>query len=148
MTPSAPRRAWTSDEDVRLREAVATYGPRQWGQIALHVGQRKDWQCRERWHNNLAPELKKDAWSPEEDETLLHSFEVLNMVRSATTMRHIYPLLHPLLQALTSPPSRDARVGVPMAEMGSDQDAAARTDRPCTQEPLPLAPAADAAEAK
>jgi myb proto-oncogene protein len=24
-------------------------------------------QCRERWHNHLDPNIKKDKWNPEED---------------------------------------------------------------------------------
>ena len=27
-------------------------------------------QCRERWHNHLNPNVKKDAWTPEEDKII------------------------------------------------------------------------------
>ena len=30
-------------------------------------------QCRERWHNQLDPNIKKDGWSEEEDLILLHA---------------------------------------------------------------------------
>jgi len=32
---------------------------------------RTDKQCRERWCNNLDPTLKKGAWTPDEDHTIL-----------------------------------------------------------------------------
>ena len=30
-------------------------------------------QCRERWHNQLDPNIKKEGWSEEEDLILLHA---------------------------------------------------------------------------
>jgi hypothetical protein len=30
-------------------------------------------QCRERWHNQLDPNIKKEGWSEEEDRILLHA---------------------------------------------------------------------------
>lgn len=34
---------------------------------------RSNKQCRDRWKNHLAPEIRRDPWTPEEDELLLES---------------------------------------------------------------------------
>ena len=60
------KRAWTPAEDEKLRTAVAV-GPVKWASVAQAVGTRNAKQCRERWHYNLIPEIKKGRWSAEED---------------------------------------------------------------------------------
>ena len=43
------------------------FGVGQWTVIALELGGgRNSKQCRERWHNHLSPEVKKEPWTPEE----------------------------------------------------------------------------------
>ncbi len=32
---------------------------------------------RERWHNQLDPNIRKDPWTPEEDQRLLMAYQVL-----------------------------------------------------------------------
>ena len=39
--------------------------------IASHLPGRIGKQCRERWHNHLNPDISKEAWSSEEDRTIL-----------------------------------------------------------------------------
>jgi myb proto-oncogene protein len=50
-------------------------GPRKWSQIAQHLPGRIGKQCRERWHNHLNPDIRKDAWTKEEDELILKLHE-------------------------------------------------------------------------
>lgn len=49
-------------EDQLVIRLVGEYGPRNWSKIAEHLPGRIGKQCRERWHNNLNPELKKGPW--------------------------------------------------------------------------------------
>lgn len=58
---------WTKEEDDRVVELVAKYGPKRWSLIAKHLRGRIGKQCRERWHNHLNPDIKKCAWTEEED---------------------------------------------------------------------------------
>lgn len=67
----AHRRMWTPDEDRALINAVAQHGIGRWDRIAALVGSRKDWQCCERWRNQLSPQISKEPWRPEEDEIIL-----------------------------------------------------------------------------
>lgn len=46
------------------------YGPKKWTLIARHLQGRIGKQCRERWHNHLNPNIKKTAWTPEEDDVI------------------------------------------------------------------------------
>ena len=39
--------------------------------IASSLPGRSGKQCRERWHNHLNPDIKKDRWTEEEDELIL-----------------------------------------------------------------------------
>nr|CAD36016.1 c-myb like protein [Sterkiella histriomuscorum] len=62
---------WTKEEDEILRQMVETHGPRNWSTIAAALPGRIGKQCRERWHNHLDPNIKKEKWSPEEDRIIL-----------------------------------------------------------------------------
>ncbi|XP_050222227.1 transcription factor MYB98-like [Mercurialis annua] len=62
---------WTPQEDSVLMELVKEYGIKKWSQIAKVLQGRVGKQCRERWHNHLRPDIKKEAWSDEEDEILI-----------------------------------------------------------------------------
>lgn len=42
----------------------------KWLHVAAHVKSRNSMQCRERWKNNLAPEVKFFPWTPAEDKIL------------------------------------------------------------------------------
>eukprot|EP00307_Rebecca_sp_RCC1486_P007103 CAMPEP_0119428980 /NCGR_PEP_ID=MMETSP1335-20130426/41432_1 /TAXON_ID=259385 /ORGANISM="Chrysoculter rhomboideus, Strain RCC1486" /LENGTH=224 /DNA_ID=CAMNT_0007454685 /DNA_START=3 /DNA_END=673 /DNA_ORIENTATION=+ len=70
----APQRhAWSPEEDEQLRQLVAEHGACDWGTIAAQMNNRKHWQCRERWHHHLTPELTRTEWSVQEDAIILHS---------------------------------------------------------------------------
>nr|GMD34570.1 transcription factor MYB98-like [Ipomoea batatas] len=62
---------WTVEEDRLLIQLVEKHGVRKWSHIAQLLKGRIGKQCRERWHNHLRPNIKKDVWSEEEDEILI-----------------------------------------------------------------------------
>ncbi|ESQ32688.1 hypothetical protein EUTSA_v10005564mg [Eutrema salsugineum] len=64
---------WTSEEDRLLVQLVERHGTKKWSQIAKMLHGRVGKQCRERWHNHLRPDIKKDGWSEEEDRILIEA---------------------------------------------------------------------------
>jgi myb proto-oncogene protein len=64
---------WTQEEDEKITELVATYGPTKWSAIAKSLPGRIGKQCRERWHNHLNPDIKKEAWTLEEELALMNA---------------------------------------------------------------------------
>ncbi|VFQ95640.1 unnamed protein product [Cuscuta campestris] len=62
---------WSVEEDRILIQLVEKHGVRKWSHIAQLLKGRIGKQCRERWHNHLRPNIKKDVWSEEEDEILI-----------------------------------------------------------------------------
>mmetsp|Transcript_20749 Transcript_20749/g.41928 ORF Transcript_20749/g.41928 Transcript_20749/m.41928 type:complete len:678 (+) Transcript_20749:111-2144(+) len=68
------RRPWTDEEDRMVVELVHKYGVKKWALIGQAIGPgRTGKQCRERWHNHLNPEIKKDAWGADEDTILINA---------------------------------------------------------------------------
>ncbi|KAL5725107.1 hypothetical protein ACHQM5_008287 [Ranunculus cassubicifolius] len=66
-----PRGQWTLEEDRLLARLVDKYGLRSWSHIAQMLKGRIGKQCRERWHNHLRPDIKKETWTEEEDMVLI-----------------------------------------------------------------------------
>ncbi|KAL5544189.1 hypothetical protein UlMin_007973 [Ulmus minor] len=64
---------WTDEEDRILLHLVDRHGVRKWSHIAQMLPGRIGKQCRERWHNHLRPDIKKDKWSEEEDMILIQA---------------------------------------------------------------------------
>ena len=64
-------RKWSPEEDEQMRALVAKYGTRRWSIIGSHLTGRNGKQCRERWHNQLDPQINKGPWTKKEEETLL-----------------------------------------------------------------------------
>lgn len=60
-------------EDDMVLELVDKYGPKKWTLIARHLKGRIGKQCRERWHNHLNPNIKKTAWTEEEDRIIYNA---------------------------------------------------------------------------
>lgn len=58
---------WTEEEDLMVIKLVEKNGPHKWTFIAEHLPGRIGKQCRERWHNHLNPNIKKDNWTAEEE---------------------------------------------------------------------------------
>lgn len=65
------RKQWTQYEDDKVRSLVRQHGTRAWTLVAQQLPGRTGKQCRERWHNHLDHDIRKDAWSVEEDRMLL-----------------------------------------------------------------------------
>jgi len=70
------KRPWTAEEDEVVNAHVREHGPQSWSQIALILPGRKGKQCRERWHNHLKPEIRKDPWTKSEEGILLDAHRV------------------------------------------------------------------------
>ncbi|KAG0464355.1 hypothetical protein HPP92_020424 [Vanilla planifolia] len=71
LNPELIKGPWSTEEDDIIVELVAKYGPTKWSVIARSLPGRIGKQCRERWHNHLNPEIRKDAWTPEEEIELI-----------------------------------------------------------------------------
>ena len=67
---------------------VAAHGEQSWSLIAQHFPGRIGKQCRERWHNQLRPDIKRDAWTAEEEESLIEAHRRLGN-RWADIAKHI-----------------------------------------------------------
>ncbi|ESQ41058.1 hypothetical protein EUTSA_v10016057mg [Eutrema salsugineum] len=64
---------WTAEEDRKLIKLVTQHGERKWTMISENLEGRAGKQCRERWHNHLRPDIKKDSWSEEEERVLVEA---------------------------------------------------------------------------
>jgi len=62
---------WLQEEDAKLMALVESHGPKDWSYIAQQMPGRIGKQCRERYFNHLAPDVRKEAWTPEEDEAII-----------------------------------------------------------------------------
>ncbi|XVE80406.1 hypothetical protein DITRI_Ditri14bG0137100 [Diplodiscus trichospermus] len=63
---------WTAAEDVVLAEYVRTHGDGNWNAVQKNTGlARCGKSCRLRWANHLRPNLKKGAFSPEEERIIV-----------------------------------------------------------------------------
>ncbi|ONM36522.1 myb domain protein 3r-3 [Zea mays] len=76
LNPELIKGPWTQEEDEKIIDLVRKYGPTKWSIIAKSLPGRIGKQCRERWHNHLNPEIRKDAWTPEEERALIDAHQV------------------------------------------------------------------------
>lgn len=83
------RGPWRIEEDRLLIELVARYGARHWSAIATHFPRRSGKQARERWMNQLNPNLKKKNWTSNEDRIILRAHSSLGNKWSA--IAHLLP---------------------------------------------------------
>jgi len=72
---STQRKQWTQNEDETVRQLVHLHGTRSWTMVAQHLPGRTGKQCRERWHNHLDHDIRKDAWQVGEDRMLVELHE-------------------------------------------------------------------------
>lgn len=70
LKPGLVKGPWSAEEDNQLMVWVQEKGPIKWAQCALLIPGRSGKQCRERWFNNLNPNVKKGDWTPEEDDLI------------------------------------------------------------------------------
>ena len=61
-----------------VMELVRRHGLKSWSALAVHLPGRTGKQIRERWHNQLDPNVRKDRWTPEEDALLIEAHKRLN----------------------------------------------------------------------
>ena len=68
---------WSKEEDKLLAENVKKFGAKNWSHIAHALPGRIGKQCRERWHNHLNPDIKKEDWSDHEEWILFLAHKTL-----------------------------------------------------------------------
>lgn len=73
LNPNLIKGPWTKEEDEIVTKMVYKYGPKNWSLIAQSLPGRIGKQCRERWHNHLNPNIKKERWSEEEDIAIMEA---------------------------------------------------------------------------
>jgi hypothetical protein len=66
-----PKARWSAQEDNILQQTIDMHGPVNWNFIALSLVGRTGKQCRERWLTKLSPEVSSEAWTANEDATLI-----------------------------------------------------------------------------
>jgi len=75
--PAMRKGPWLPEEDSKLLELVEQFGAYDWSFIADHIPGRVGKQCRERYFNHLAPDVRKDAWTDQEDDAIVHAHHVV-----------------------------------------------------------------------
>nr|CAD22533.1 transcription factor myb [Oryza sativa] len=73
LNPELVKGPWSKEEDDIIVQMVNKLGPKKWSTIAQALPGRIGKQCRERWHNHLNPGINKEAWTQEEEITLIHA---------------------------------------------------------------------------
>ncbi|KAI0493119.1 hypothetical protein KFK09_027395 [Dendrobium nobile] len=69
---------WSPEEDDKLMTYMMTNGQGCWTDVARNAGlQRCGKSCRLRWINYLRPDLKRGAFSIEEEELIIHLHSIL-----------------------------------------------------------------------
>ncbi|KAG9130814.1 hypothetical protein Leryth_016967 [Lithospermum erythrorhizon] len=76
--PKLRKGLWSPEEDERLMKYMLMNGQGCWTDIARNAGlQRCGKSCRLRWINYLRPDLKRGAFSPQEEELIIHLHSIL-----------------------------------------------------------------------
>nr|QST87268.1 transcription factor MYB46 [Abelmoschus esculentus] len=69
---------WSPEEDEKLINYMLTNGQGCWSEVSRNAGlQRCGKSCRLRWINYLRPDLKRGAFSPQEEELVVHLHSIL-----------------------------------------------------------------------
>ncbi|CAN6478553.1 unnamed protein product [Victoria cruziana] len=72
------RGAWSRDEDVLLRRCIEKYGEGNWHLVPSRAGlNRCRKSCRLRWLNYLSPDIKRETFTPEEDDLIIRMHRIL-----------------------------------------------------------------------
>ncbi|XP_071955933.1 myb-related protein A-like isoform X2 [Antedon mediterranea] len=77
LNPDLVKGPWTKEEDDLVVRLVKELGPKRWSLISKYLTGRTGKQCRERWHNHLNPNIKKCAWTVEEDRIIYEAHKRL-----------------------------------------------------------------------
>lgn len=75
LNPALVKGSWTREEDEMIIQFVKEYGTKNWTKLAASLPGRIGKQCRERWKNNLDPDVNKGKWTQEEDQILIELHE-------------------------------------------------------------------------
>jgi hypothetical protein len=72
---------WSEDEDIRLKDAVQTYGGKNWPAIAALIPGQSEGQCHKRWYRGLDPSIDRanertGKWSEDEVSKLKNAVEM------------------------------------------------------------------------
>jgi len=81
------RRAWSEEEDKKLRAIVNPQTASNWVRIASMMSSRTPKQCRERYHQHLKRHLNHDPISPEEGEMIVQLVQELGKRRAEIANR-------------------------------------------------------------
>ena len=73
----ANKEPWTAEEDAIIFRMVTAHGAKRWAQIAAELPGRIGKQCRERWHNHLNPDIRRDPFDADEDRIIISNHETL-----------------------------------------------------------------------
>ncbi|CAN8299473.1 unnamed protein product [Cochlearia groenlandica] len=69
---------WSPEEDSKLMQYMISNGQGCWSDVAKNAGlQRCGKSCRLRWINYLRPDLKRGAFSPQEEELIIRFHSIL-----------------------------------------------------------------------
>ncbi|CAN6454122.1 unnamed protein product [Victoria cruziana] len=69
---------WSPEEDEKLINYMMRNGQGCWSDVARNAGlQRCGKSCRLRWINYLRPDLKRGAFSPQEEDLIIHLHSIL-----------------------------------------------------------------------
>lgn len=69
---------WSPEEDEKLMSYMLSNGQGCWSDIARNAGLlRCGKSCRLRWINYLRPDLKRGAFSPQEEQLILNLHSIL-----------------------------------------------------------------------
>ena len=81
---------WSPEEDDKLMSYMLRNGQGCWSDVARNAGlQRCGKSCRLRWINYLRPDLKRGAFSTQEEDLIIHFHSVLGN-RSSLSLSHFY----------------------------------------------------------
>nr|URY18759.1 MYB protein [Zanthoxylum bungeanum] len=73
LNPNLVKGLWAKKEDALIIALVGKQGNKKWSDIAKHLPGRIGKQCRERWHNHLNPDIKRTAWTKQEELALINA---------------------------------------------------------------------------
>ncbi|KAI3873387.1 hypothetical protein MKX03_012144 [Papaver bracteatum] len=76
LNPEVNKGPWSQEEDRKLIELVSKSESIKWSVVAKSIPGRIGKQCRERWHNHLDPNIKKDAWTKDEELAIVRAHRV------------------------------------------------------------------------